>query len=806
MLASVWGGVRLWLLRLCGYTLAAAALTWPLLPQVASHLGAPYGPGDPYFQLWVLGWNLHALTTDPTALLNGRIFNANIFFPAPGTLAYSDHQLLQALAVLPAYWAAGDVAVCYNVLLLASFIASGLAMHVYARSVSGSEAGAWVAGLAWSFFPYRFSHLIHIQLQALYFLPIALLFLHRLVAGRRWRDAVLLGLFAGLQAVAVWNYGVVTMIALAVGGAALAIGVGRWRSRALVARAAVAALVGTIVVAPFAIPYWRAQQREGFARSLYDASRHAARPLSYLQVNPENRLYGRTGLLTARDESGRVRPGRTDGVEHALFPGVTLVVLACAGLSRGRRAANRPVVWTMLALVVAGGVFSLGPDGVRWLYAAAHQHVFGFQSLRAPARFAVLVVAALAVLASLFVASVPPGRRRILAAAGAAALLLAEYASVPLTYAVRPARQTDVGQWLARAQGPGAVVHLPLTHDERNTLAMVQSLEHWRPVVNGYSGQRPPFFTALVDALSGFPSAEALWALRDFDVRFVVSPSPVPGVPHPDTGEPLPIGETPLVERARYAEGVIYELVWTAEHSTRLPRPAPPAPPPPGTPPFAIGERATYEVRWLGAGLGMPAGRATIEVRRGEQGPYRFVATAETAAWVQRFFDARNVYATEASSDLLPARQTRDEQQGHRHVRRAFTFDHDARVVRISGAEDAEPIALPMPPGTRDALTALYYLRSRALSPGDTIRVPVNDGGRNLVLDVRAEEEELIDVGGQAVRALRLTPRIVQRVQRRQPIELVVWLSRDERRIPLRADVSAGFGRLRVDLVSWESR
>ena len=30
----------------------------------------------------------------------------------------------------------------------------------------------------------------------------------------------------------------------------------------------------------------------------------------------------------------------------------------------------------------------------------------------------------------------------------------------------------------------------------------MQSLEHGRPIVNGYSGQRPPFYSAIVEALA----------------------------------------------------------------------------------------------------------------------------------------------------------------------------------------------------------------------------------------------------------------------------------------------------------------
>ena len=118
-------------------------------------------------------------------MLSGRVFDANIFFPAAGTLTYSDHLLLQALAMAPFYLLTGNLAFCYNVLLLASLVCCALAMHAYVREISGGSPAAWVAGLAWGFAPYHFAHLIHLQLQSLYFLPLAFLFLHRVARGGR---------------------------------------------------------------------------------------------------------------------------------------------------------------------------------------------------------------------------------------------------------------------------------------------------------------------------------------------------------------------------------------------------------------------------------------------------------------------------------------------------------------------------------------------------------------------------------------------------------------------------------------------
>src|SRR6185295_17946476 len=97
--------------------------------------------------------------------------------------------------------------------------------------------------------------------------------------------------------------------------------------------------------------------------------------------------------------------------------------------------------------------------------------------------------------------------------------------------------------------------------DTDATPAMVQSLEHRRPLVNGYSGQRPDFYRPLAETINTFPSRDALAALHDARVRFVVTPGPIEPL------EPLEATE-PWKERARFSDGTIYELVWTPELET----------------------------------------------------------------------------------------------------------------------------------------------------------------------------------------------------------------------------------------------
>lgn len=784
------------------YLVAAVVLTWPLATRLTTHLGALDGAGDPYLNLWILGTGIKAWLADPMSVVSGRVFDANIFHPAAGALTFSDHLLPQSLLMAPLYALTGNLALCYNVLLLFSMAGSGLAMHALVRGVTASTPAAFVAGLAWACWPYRSAHLLHLQLQSLYFLPLALLALYRLAATRRRAGAMLLGLWAALQAMSSVYYGVMTAIMLGVGAAAVAWATGQWRSRKFWSRTILAGVFGALLVAPVAWPYWQSSQREGFGRNLFEAAAHAAAFQSYTQVPPDNLLYGRTGLLAPRAPAEGARDRRH--VEHQMFPGLVLMVLAGIGLWRGWRSDARPAVVSATAIGLIGLVLSLGPEGVRPLYAWMADHVFGFQAIRAPARFAVVFMLGLCVLAGV---GVVKARLKSATVAMLTALMCLEYVNAPLAFVLAPPPTTATGHWLAEQSGPGAVLYLPLTLDRENTPFMVQSLEHGRPIVNGYSGQRPSFYTSLVDALADPASVDARATLKELNVRFVVSPGDLPGI-----GQP----ESPFVERARLEGGVIYELVWTPESEAALDETTVAEPPPPGVPPFAVGEQARYDVEWVNGPLDLTAGQISLSVvtpeprdlgAMGEPPAWVFEAGVDTAAWVSRFFEAHDRFRTTADSALRPLLHQRALREGRRAVDRVYAYDHEGRRVRSgdspAAARRTEALTLPLPAGARDALTALWYVRTMPVTPGYSVALPLNEAGRNLALTVSVPARETITINGRPVNALRVEPRFTARVQRRQAIEATLWLSDDERRVPLMAEVAAGFGRVRLKLVDY---
>ena len=150
----------------------------PLLRDLLHQL--PSDPGDPVLNTWILWWNAHAwpLTTS--------WWDAPAFYPAPGALSFSEHLVGLTPLTTPIQWLSGSPELAYNVAFIVSFPLSAIAMHLLVRELTGRDDVAFVAGAAFGFSPYRVAQLAHLQVLFSFWMPLALLGLHKGLRGRRW--------------------------------------------------------------------------------------------------------------------------------------------------------------------------------------------------------------------------------------------------------------------------------------------------------------------------------------------------------------------------------------------------------------------------------------------------------------------------------------------------------------------------------------------------------------------------------------------------------------------------------------------
>jgi hypothetical protein len=172
------------------YLLAALVMTWPLVAVMTRRIAGD--TGDSLFNCWVLLWTsgqlLHALQGDLSAL--AQYWNGNIFYPAPLTLAYSNHLTPQMLQALPVLAATGNVVLAYNLLFIGTIVLSGLGVYLLVRELTGQAAAAFLAGLAFAFAPYRIDQYEHLEVLSSQWMPFALYGFRRFFVTMRLRPLV----------------------------------------------------------------------------------------------------------------------------------------------------------------------------------------------------------------------------------------------------------------------------------------------------------------------------------------------------------------------------------------------------------------------------------------------------------------------------------------------------------------------------------------------------------------------------------------------------------------------------------------
>src|SRR5436190_15772286 len=163
-------------------------------PQALHLRDRVHDDGDPLLNAWALAWVAHQLPRAPA-----HLFDANIFYPERRALAYSETLLVPATLAAPlGWWGVGPVLV-YNIVFLSGFIVSGAGTALLVRTLTGSNAAGFIAGLVFAFLPFRIDHFPHLQLQQTQCLPFAMWAFHRLMRMGRARDGALFGAFTAGQ-------------------------------------------------------------------------------------------------------------------------------------------------------------------------------------------------------------------------------------------------------------------------------------------------------------------------------------------------------------------------------------------------------------------------------------------------------------------------------------------------------------------------------------------------------------------------------------------------------------------------------
>lgn len=221
--------------------------------------------------------------------------------------------------------------------------------------------------------------------------------------------------------------------------------------------------------------------------------------------------------------------------------------------------------------------------------------------------------------------------------------------------------------------------------------------------------------------------------------------------------------------------------------------------------PFTPGEKLLYEVRWEQ----IPVAQLTLEVRpfRTIQGEpaYHFVFQAKTKPALDVLYPVEGYIEAFADQSLTRSLMlAKNMQEGRSRRRYQVNFDWQRGVALYENAEHKQR-RIPLAAGTLDMLSILYYARSLPLVPGMTVSRPLSSGKKIRQTRAHVAGRETVLVDGRPWQALRIVAdvRKADGIFKKSPnARLALWLSADERKIPLKVVSEVWVGAFIIELVN----
>ncbi|MCA1617863.1 MAG: DUF3108 domain-containing protein [Acidobacteria bacterium] len=208
-----------------------------------------------------------------------------------------------------------------------------------------------------------------------------------------------------------------------------------------------------------------------------------------------------------------------------------------------------------------------------------------------------------------------------------------------------------------------------------------------------------------------------------------------------------------------------------------------------------------------------PSG-VTVEGETPAQAPLLLSTDVVSKGFFSKLFGVTFKFHAESQvepNDFYAMRTTKKDEQGQRVRTSEAVFDQEAKTVEYTERDPNNTQLAPrvitaaLSGPTQDIVSALYFLRTQPLTPGQTFNIAISDSGRvyQVPATVFAERKKMKSVLGK-VEVVRVE---VELFGPGRPVEqgkgkMFIWVTSDERHVPVKARLSHDVGQLDITLKS----
>jgi hypothetical protein len=483
-------------------------MTWPVIARLGSHLAG--GRDDLWVHQWTFWWVREALYQG-----QNPFFTPYLYSPIGASLTSHNIAWFNIALWLPLQAFFGRIP-AYNLVFLAVVFLNGFCMYLFAWEVflanrMQANGAALISGIIFGFWPYTLSHYDHANMMVVFWVPLTLLLLQRLILAtmqekgeqaQKFQWWLILGAALSLAMIGITRWQLLIMSSPILVGYTIFL---MWafpaaRNRTTLIELLIVSGIAVIVMAPLAAPLVADQFTREFPEDVF----------------LDEAVWGRTDLLAYFVPSihngiwqERVAPIYERFVVNQFYTpylGFLTLLMSVVGVVRRWR---QTWIWLFLALLYI--ILALGPElavngraypAIPMPYRLV-EDFFLLRMIRRPDRLNIFLSLPLAMLAGWGAQAIlgKISNRTVRRLAFSAAVLLVLLAYNPVPFATTA---PETPQWLAQRgmeDEDFGTLDIPINDRSYDKWYMQYQTDHGLPIATGHVSRLPRESTTFLDSV-----------------------------------------------------------------------------------------------------------------------------------------------------------------------------------------------------------------------------------------------------------------------------------------------------------------
>ena len=500
-----------WAIAFSVYFLFTLLYFYPCLSSMGSSLIGP--PEDNMEHFWTMWW-MRQVASEPQAHLSYSRF---IYYPQGTWLLYHAYSFYNLFFSLPLAKIFNPVA-AYNVLVLHSFIVSGLGAFLLIRYLVKSSLVALIGGFIFAFNPSHCAHsLHHIGEMSIQFIPFFVLFFIKALKNNSRKDLIFACIFFLLSSLCSFYHFLFSAVFIVLGYGYLALKKKRIFLKTTLVRSAIVIGFTTLVLSPWILKMAQIRGRYPGIETYEGVNIYVADLLGFIVPHPFH-LAG--GLKALRNLNAQLSG---NDWEKTAYLGIVNIAIILFAFKRTARAAAKYFLGLFSFMIVAMGalVHVAGKAIPVYLPYYAFQFIPFISVARTPSRAIVYAYLFLAIIVAFSLKRIheamkTSSARRIVFIALSVFLFL-DYFSV--CRSVTPVQLPQCYGVIQKGREEFGILDMPGYYCANERYMMYQTL-HGIPIVQGNVSRRAN--KSLIDVLELNDLAAQKQQLIENKVKYIV--------------------------------------------------------------------------------------------------------------------------------------------------------------------------------------------------------------------------------------------------------------------------------------------